>query len=64
MAKSLLFALALLATISTTAITMTVDNVSAEKCEDIKGVEKWDAEGHDPKAHLQKSSKRCSAMIL
>ena len=47
MTKSLLFALALLATISTTATTtMTVNNVSAEKCEDIKGVEKWDAEGH------------------
>ena len=44
--KSLLFALALLATISTTATTMTVNNVSAEKCEDIKGVEKWDEEGH------------------
>ena len=46
MTKSLLFAIALLATIATTATTMTVNNVSAEKCEDIKGVEKWDAEGH------------------
>lgn len=46
MTKSLLFALALLTTIATTATTMTVNNVSAEKCEDIKGVEKWDAEGH------------------
>ena len=46
MTKSLLFAIALLATIATTATTMTVNNVSAEKCEDIKGVEKWDEEGH------------------
>ncbi len=44
MIKSLLFAIALLATIATTATT--ANNASAEKCEDIKGVEKWNAEGH------------------
>lgn len=47
MTKSLLFAIALLSIITMTATTtMTTYYASGEKCEDIKGVEKWDSEGH------------------
>ena len=58
MSKSLLFAIALLATISATTVTTTTNYAYAEKCKDIKGTEKWDSEGHGENKPSSKEFKK------
>jgi hypothetical protein len=57
MSNSLLFTIALLATIATSVAT-TTNYVHAEKCKDIKGVEKWDSEGHGENKPSSKEFKK------
>ncbi|HEY7695702.1 MAG TPA: hypothetical protein VH797_06370 [Nitrososphaeraceae archaeon] len=58
MSKALLFAIALLATISATTVTTTTNYAYAEKCKDIKGTEKWDSEGHGENKPSSKEFKK------
>jgi hypothetical protein len=59
MSQSLLFAIALLATITATTVTTNTNYVHAAKCsKDIKGIEKWDSEGHGENKPSSKEFKK------
>lgn len=58
MSNSLLFAIALLVTISATTVTTSTNYAHAEKCKDIKGTEKWDSEGHGDNKPSSKEFKK------
>ena len=58
MSLSLLFAIALLGAILSTAITANTNYAHAEKCQDIKGTEKWNPEGHGDNKPSSKEFKK------
>ena len=57
MSKTLLITIALLATI-TISLAATTNNVYATKCQDIKGTEKWDSDGHGENKPSSKEFKK------
>src|ERR1044072_9968483 len=57
MSKTLLITIALLATL-TISLTATTNNAHATKCQDIKGTEKWDSDGHGENKPSSKEFKK------